>query len=256
MMVDIRKSIRKARIVLGVVSNWYMLPIDKLGLAKHVTYRFRNGASLRCRTRSSDINEACVVFSGLEYRLEQCRLGQDSVVVDLGGNIGAFTIWLAAINPDVRIYSYVFEPHPGNAALIRENLALNGVDDCEVIEAAVSGQNGTAWFDVAGSFDAFKLTKNGTLKVETLKLSSFVNERDIRKVDIIKMDVEGAEYEIINEDIHEISKFVDKILIEFHEPIYSDNTQKMVGNLKEYFEVDVIDVKIGGGIMACRKFSH
>lgn len=54
-------------ILLNQLSNWPMLFKDKLFGGDNVLYNFRNGEVIECHTKSTDINEAMVMLSGIEY---------------------------------------------------------------------------------------------------------------------------------------------------------------------------------------------
>jgi FkbM family methyltransferase len=60
-----------------------------------------------------------------------------TVVIDIGGGIGDFTVRAAKLFPEARVYGY--EPHPHSAALLRENVARNSCATVTVHERAVSG---------------------------------------------------------------------------------------------------------------------
>lgn len=244
--------------MLSVVRNWYMVPWDKLGRLPEVTYRFRNGAKLYCRSQSTDINEACVVFSGLEYPTELCRLDptakREAVVLDLGGNIGAFTVWLAAINPATPMKVFAFEPHPGNAELMRRNCTLNRIEGVEVLEKAVAGEAGHVRLDISGGFDAFRIDSAAAdaIEVEAITLRDFLDGRGIGRVDLLKMDIEGAEYGIVESDVQTLAERVGMMILEFHGPPESAPVQDMVRSLDAFFDVRFEDQHSGGGVISCR----
>lgn len=120
--------------------------------------------------------------------------------VDLGANIGFFTVFAAAaVGPGGRVYA--FEPTPATAALVRHNLALNGVGaQATVVEKAVSERPGTARFAVfrgAGQGNQLELSGDApahdTIDVEVTSLDAHFAQLGWPRVDLIKMDIEGAE---------------------------------------------------------------
>src|SRR3954470_15540649 len=104
--------LRKASILRGTMANWPRVLADKAGVRSVLEYRTRSGTRILCRARSTDINEAVVVLAGIEYPARYLRLTDGAVVLDVGANIGAFSLFLDAVNARVRYRSFAFEPFP------------------------------------------------------------------------------------------------------------------------------------------------
>lgn len=140
----------------------------------------------------------------VQQTLEQ-TLGPGQVVYDVGSNIGFFTIICSKlVGPQGRVYA--FEPMPQNAATLRRNVALNGLENVVVVERAAASSTGTAELMIS-SWSAFHaLAVDGVdpphgsrsrITVETVTLDDFVAAGDIRSPDLVKIDVEGAELQVI-----------------------------------------------------------
>ena len=118
--------------------------------------------------------------------------------VDIGANVGTYSAFVGTIAPDARILA--FEPHPRTAQKLRFNLAANGVD-AEVIQAGVGTEPGTMqlWSDGGGNVGQTSLLPEATsnakvsVNVEIVRLADALAERDIRHIDLLKIDVEGFE---------------------------------------------------------------
>lgn len=89
-----KNAISKAVVLIKNLKNWPVLLKDKIVGGTNILYRFRSGEVIECRTKSTDINEAVVVLSGIEYSEQYCRLDTEiqPVIVDIGANIGSFSI--------------------------------------------------------------------------------------------------------------------------------------------------------------------
>ena len=115
------------------------------------------------------------------------------VVIDCGANQGTYTCAFAtAVGPTGRVIAV--EPIPQQTARIRGNVALNAAQNCEVVQAAISDTDGTATLylrnkDVEASLVRSKAGE--ALEVETLTLDTLSAE--LPRLDLIKLDVEGAE---------------------------------------------------------------
>lgn len=187
--------INKILTLIKNVKNWYMVPIDKIIGGRNIVYRFRNGITMECRTKTPDINEAVVVISGIEYPESECIVAKSDesvkTVFDLGGNIGSFSVWFNSLNTNLNYRGYVFEPHSGNFNLLQDNLKRNDVKKFEAIQKAVAGVSGTLKFDVSGGEDAYKLNDSASdfIEVEAIKLSDFCRYKNISLIDIFKIDI-------------------------------------------------------------------
>lgn len=123
--------------------------------------------------------------------------GRYDRVADIGANLGLHSILLRRCGYKVRAY----EPDPNLFARLRENLRLNGCEDVEAVNAAVSSKDGRLEFTrVLGNMTASHLT--GSKPAPSGKLERFdVDVRSIKPVidwaELLKIDVEGHEAEIL-----------------------------------------------------------
>lgn len=140
----------------------------------------------------------------LEHKimLEQI-LRPGMTVLDIGANIGYYALMeLAMIQPGGRLIAV--EPSPSNVALLKRNLALNGYNDVEVHQAAVSDRVARRAFFMSemSNLNTFHATgagslhlKGDTIDVETTTVSEIMSGRPL---DLIRMDVEGHEVEVLS----------------------------------------------------------
>lgn len=117
---------------------------------------------------------------------------------DIGTHCGYFTLMMRA-RAGAQASLYGFEPNPRMQAQYRDNLALNKIDNVELVPAAVSSEKGSLTFNIrddlepgASSRYAVPYARNA-VTVDTIVLDDFCDERGIEKVDVVKMDIEGGE---------------------------------------------------------------
>jgi len=108
-------------------------------------------------------------------------------VVDAGGNIGTFSLAAAARFPGVPIV--VYEPDDANAARLKDNLRMNGIE-AQVIEKAVWSRDTRLYFQARDSYTGFVSQDPSQVEVECVV-------PDVGENDWLKLDVEGAEYEVL-----------------------------------------------------------
>ena len=80
---------------------------------------------------------------------------------------------------------------------MRNHLKLNHIRNCTVIDAAVSSTDGQAAFDPAEDRSTGRLAETGSLHVRTLTLDRIILEEGFRSPSLMKIDVEGAEYDCL-----------------------------------------------------------
>lgn len=142
------------------------------------------------------------------------EIPDDGVVVDLGANVGTATAFFRAHSSRARIIAV--EPDPETCSRLRAN--VGSLPDVEVIEAAVTDQDGTVALRRTDSSWSASLNwgDHGEVEVRAVRLQTLLSELDIGEVDLLKVDVEGSEYRIV-ESFHDWSR-MRCIVIEVHGP--------------------------------------
>ena len=136
-----------------------------------------------------------------EYRAFRAAVKPGATVIDIGANVGAYTLLFAQwVGSTGRVVA--FEPAPASVAGLRHQLRLNGVADrVEVVESAVADVVGTALFAADRASGANALIPDGhhgdhTVSVRTTSLDAFCEANHLHP-DVIKIDVEGAELDVL-----------------------------------------------------------
>lgn len=113
-------------------------------------------------------------------------------VLDVGANVGMFSIWAATQWPQARIVA--FEPDPTNVATMRHGLAVSGVS-VDLIEAAAGTTKGTVTFvgDLGGGSHIASAGEQG-MAVAMVDLFDYLSEADF-----LKLDIEGGEWPILTD---------------------------------------------------------
>jgi len=143
------------------------------------------------------------VYEPALVRVLEERLPAGGTFVDLGANEGYFAVLGARrVGPTGRVVAV--EPQARLAPLIRANLELNGVTWARVVEAAVAESAGTRPLFLTASTNTgassfFRGTRYHlpTVEVRTLTLGALLEESGVEEVDLLKVDVEGAELSIL-----------------------------------------------------------
>jgi FkbM family methyltransferase len=146
------------------------------------------------------------------------------LIYDLGSHIGLSIIYFKEQYPQSKIIS--FEPNPNVYPILRENIETNSIKDVITYNIALSGKKGTRTLFIDksqnGCFSTSSFKKNAWngkqdtvgIDIKTDIFSSYIN----KPIDFIKMDIEGAELEVLKE-LDESNKLtmIKNIIIEYHQ---------------------------------------
>lgn len=172
------------------------------------------GRELAVHMRCGDLFTLGEVFHERQYA-PAAALPDSPTILDAGANIGLASLWLLAHHPRARIVC--FEPEPGNLEYLARNMApFEGAE----IEAAALGRDGGTSVLHLGTHPALHSTHaairdGGSVRVTRVALGPYLRQRGIERVDLLKLDVEGAEDEVIEGCDRELRR-IDRIVGELH----------------------------------------
>lgn len=123
---------------------------------------------------------------------------RSDVVFDVGAHCGYYTLFTRSVRPDAEVH--LFEPNPALCRDIRENLRLNGfADTARLNELAVSDVDGEVRLHVrdiepAAASITTPEVYDSVRTVSSVSLDSYRRESGVDGVDLVKFDIEGAEF--------------------------------------------------------------
>lgn len=147
-----------------------------------------------------------------------CEVEPGDIVLDLGAFNGNSAIVLgrrAGSNGKV----YAFEPNPSTQEVWRRNIARVDQTNAELVPMGVSSTRGRLRFAQAGA--ASRIDPHGNVEVDITTVDAFVRERELRKVDFLKFDIEGFEIDALAGCTETIRRFRPKIAISVYH-LHSD----------------------------------
>jgi FkbM family methyltransferase len=180
------------------------------------TVRTRSGLQFRL-DEFYDLETLWQVFCRVVYDVEPT----DRVIVDAGANIGLFACYAAAVAP--RAIVHAIEPFPATYGRLTQTVAANGLAArvcCHAV--ALSSHLGTAGMSGTGSpsqmFHVIDADRPDAVPVPAVTLEHFVREEGLTAIDLLKMDIEGSEYDVLLNTPPEVLRRCRRISVEYHRP--------------------------------------
>jgi FkbM family methyltransferase len=140
-----------------------------------------------------------------------------ATVYDIGANVGIYAL-LASVKAGSLAKVYAFEPLERNLRYLRRHMTINQVQNCVILEAAVSNTEGKLRFSAAPwEFSMGRLSKDGEMEVSSVTLDNCIyGEKRLSPPDIVKIDVEGAELEVLEGASKTLTEFHPILFVEVH----------------------------------------
>ena len=128
------------------------------------------------------------------YEVDPSRFNKGGVVLDIGANIGSFSLFGAYYGAKV----YAIEPEPHNLEALKNNIELNKYEEKIIVcPYGISNYKGVAKISDEGGGATIKDDWKEGSEIEIMSLDNFFSLYHIEEVDVLKIDVEGAETEIL-----------------------------------------------------------
>lgn len=159
---------------------------------------------------------------------DEFRILDGMNVLDAGANVGIFTLYAALQTPHGQVIA--IEPDPINFRYLEENLAVNGLKNVVLVNAALSNQQGNIRLG-RGNPGSMTIMNAGSAKGEIVKavtMQEILEANRISRIDLCKVDIEGAEFLIFQEDSW-LSR-VDRLVMEVH-PVFG-KTRVIIDKLR------------------------
>ena len=210
--------------------NWPICFLDYLGLLKNreLIYHLRNGVKYKIKGGSGAfqiINETWILN---HYSPNpKFAIKDNFIVIDVGANIGSFSIFAGKSAQKIEVFSY--EPVKENFGLLLENIKINNLQNVKPFNLALSNQRGkkkiyinksdSGAYSFLAAHSFFNFNKKYYLEVGCITLKDVFELNKIGKCNFLKIDVEGAEYEILFNTPKEIFRKIHLICLEFHDAL-------------------------------------
>ena len=202
------------------------LPRPRAAFLMHMPQEV-GGYSFQCDLRDTISREVCFTgrYEPQETALIRSILRPGMSFVDVGANWGYFTLLAASlVGPSGRVLS--LEPDPRLFSILQQNIARSSLSQVTALELAAAGESGSltlaGYTERGGNYGISRIVptsveSENSFQVESDSLDHILEERGMFSVDLMKMDIEGAEVFAIPGLEDSLTKMrIRRLLLELH----------------------------------------
>jgi FkbM family methyltransferase len=144
--------------------------------------------------------------------LLKARLAPDAVVADVGANIGVVAALLSGLCPTGHVYA--FEPVAENYAHLAANVAVNGLENVTAQQVALFDVDGEIEVEYDAVYPGGSHVGEGGTAVPALRFDTWAHRQGLDRLDLVKVDVEGAELAVLDGAAETLRRFRPIVVIE------------------------------------------
>ena len=216
------------------LDNWYVFPLVYFGLIKkeYVWFNTKSGIKIKIRSNSTDLDTFSLIWLLKEYDKHGFTIGQNDIIIDIGAHIGIFSLYASQFCTHGKILCY--EPSE-NYELLQYNISQNQIKNIFPNNCAISNSNGTVTLYINSDNTAHSIfdRTSKSVKVQSKTLQTIFDNNKLEICDYLKLDCEGAEYEIIESLPDKYFNKIKQIYIEYH---FSDSKHDLLDNMIKKLE--------------------
>ena len=222
-MSDLIKKISIIFKLKKEIKNWKIPILHYFGLRKKEDIvEFKNGIKCIIRNKSDSIAFFEVFFLNTNDYMDEFKIKENDVIVDIGAHIGYFSIHSSINAKKGKVFA--FEPYVESFKVLTKNLKINQIENVIPQNLGVTKKSGTNFLYLKKNLSiGNSIYKNANsddkIDIETISLQDIIKNNDLQKINILKLDCEGAEYQILLNLDNQILQKIDRIVSEMHPKI-------------------------------------
>jgi len=244
------------------LSSILLFPIRRRLPHPRCELRLKNGVTIVSPPEEPLLSMFLDIWATSCYAQRPLELPRGATVIDVGAHVGLFALWVAASHPEANVIA--LEPSPGICGFLRDNVSRNRLENITVLQAACGGHSGEELLYARGpgamntlyARDLYGSQFRLLGKTPVLTLDDVFERFAIESCEFLKLDCEGAEYEILFKASADTLRKVERISLEYHMGVTDQAPQELADFLgARGFEVALLpplDVE-GGYLHAVRR---
>ena len=185
------------------------------------------------------------------YRLHEHQFKDNGVFLDIGANIGSVSLYVDNFNKardegnKIKVYSV--EPEPNNLSLLKENIKNNPTENITVINNAIWHEKKAVFItNQGGNSSIIDGSYAESVEVLAITIQNFIDLYSIDEIDVAKIDIEGAEFDLIINTPPETLAKIKYITLEFDKS-FDGRFGIMVEKLSKQFGLEILGSPERGG---------
>lgn len=216
-----------------VLQKWGLRTSQEWFADKTITVQLPGGKKMKMAGLAENYLTFELFWRGLDYyepislALMQELASEATAFIDIGANVGFYSLVLSSMNPRLRVTS--FEPNPKAFRILNANAKLNGLAQITCEPVAISDTDGQAVLfmcpsDMSASLESdFEASKPGE-KVSITTMDTYLANHPVEGKMLLKVDVEGHESALFRGAIETLENRKPDILCEITGPLAEDVT--------------------------------
>jgi FkbM family methyltransferase len=191
------------------------------------------------------------------YRIHQGQFFGGGVFIDVGANIGAVSLFVDSFNKDrednSKIKVYAVEPEPNNLYLLSQNIENNPTENITIVNNAIWHEEKMVSISNRGGNSSLVDTDEDKSEVLAITLETLFSTYNIKEVDVMKIDIEGAEFDLIINTPAETLAKINRLVLEFDKS-FDGRFGQMIEKLSKQFGIDILGSPERGGYVYANRY--
>ena len=220
------------------IKNWHIPILLYFGIIdspKTVVLKNTTKCIIRNKNDAIAFLENFILETNTSHKM--FKIMEHDTVIDIGAHVGYFTLYATNLAKKGKIISY--EPSKNSFLTLEKNIKMNKFSNIKLENVAVSKIQGKALLHTNDMDEISNSLYNRNNKVEvqeveTTTLDNIFLKHKLEKINFLKMDCEGAEYDIIMNASSSILDKIQKISAEIHEEIVPYSKKVIIEKLEKH----------------------
>ena len=192
------------------------------------------------------------------YRIHDGDFNEDRIFVDIGANIGSVSLFVDNFNKnredDNKIKVFAIEPEPNNLELLKENIINNFAQNITIVNNAIWHEEKIVSIsNKGGNSNILNLEDEEKSMVSAITMEKLFLLYDIREIDVMKIDIEGAEFDLIINTPSEVLSKIKKLVLEFDKS-FDGSFGMMIEKLAKQFGIEILGSPERGGYIYASRY--
>jgi FkbM family methyltransferase len=192
------------------------------------------------------------------YRIHEYQFKHNAVFVDVGANIGSVSLYVDNFNKvrnsDNKIKVYSIEPEPHNLLLLEENINNNPTENITVVNNAIWHEQKNVFItNRGGNSSIVDGSWAESVEVLAITIQDLIDRYSIDEIDVMKIDIEGAEFDLIVNTPPETLAKIRYLVLEFDKS-FDGSFGKMIEKLAKQFGLEILGSPERGGYVYANRY--